>query len=103
MPDGRRSPDEILAALRFNDGTYQREMVDAAIAWQDVMIPRLIDILNQVSDHPDDFTEDEDRLDHIYALMLLGHLRATGAHEVIINELYPEGIWRSSRPPAQRG
>ena len=77
------SIDEIVSAFEFNDGVYQREMVDAATARQDEIIPRLIEILQQVLADPEPYIENEDRMDHIYALMLLGHLRAEAAHGVI--------------------
>ena len=83
MTDESPSIDEILAAFEFNDGVYQREMVDAAIERREAIIPRLIEILEQVRADPEPYIEDEDHMDHIYALMLLGHFRSVAAHGVI--------------------
>ncbi len=83
MTQASLSIDEILVAFKFNDGVYQREMVDAAIERRDDIIPRLIEILQQVLADPDAYVENEDLMDHIYALMLLGHFRAEAAHGVI--------------------
>ena len=85
MTQERFSIEEILAAFKFNDGVYQREMVDAAIERQDEIVPRLIEILQRVLDDPDAYVENEDLMDHIYALMLLGHFRAAAAHGVIVD------------------
>lgn len=83
MTQASLSIDEIVAAFEFNDGVYQREMVDAAIERMDEIRPRLIEILQQVLADPEPYIENEDRMDHIYALMLLGHFRAEAAHGVI--------------------
>lgn len=77
--------DEILAAFRIMDGTYHKEMVDAAIQRRDEIIPRLIAVLREAVADPEGFLEAEDRFDHIYGVMLLGHLRAAEAHQVIID------------------
>ncbi len=77
--------DEILAAFEFNDGIYPQEMVDAAIERQAQITPLLIDILKQVIADPTPYAENEDRFSHVYALMLLGHLKATQAHQTIID------------------
>lgn len=79
------SIDEILNAFKFNDGVYQRKMVDAAIERRDAIIPRLIETLQQVLADPDVYVENEDLMDHIYALMLLGHFRAGEAHDLIVD------------------
>jgi len=83
MTHASLSIDEIVAAFKFNDGVYQREMVDAATARQYEIIPRLIEILQKVLADPEPYIKNEDRMDHIYALMLLGHLKAQAAHGVI--------------------
>lgn len=77
--------DETLCSFRIMDGTYKREMVDAAIERRDEIIPRLIDILKEATADPEAFLEAEDRFDHVYAVMLLGHLRAVEAHQTIID------------------
>lgn len=86
MPEHENvSIDDILTAFREFDGVYQKEMVDAAIARRDEIIPRLIVILKQVTADPDEYIKDEDLYDHIYALMLLGHFKAAEAHDAIID------------------
>lgn len=77
--------EEILATFRIMDGTYHQEMVDAAIQRRDEIIPGLIAIVREVTADPQRFLETEDRFDHIYAVMLLGHLRAVAAHAAIID------------------
>lgn len=76
--------DDILAAFKNFDGSYQRDRVAAAIERREEIIPRLIEILWELIVDPDQFLADEDRYDHIYAVMLLGHLKAVAAHHAVI-------------------
>lgn len=84
--------DDILTAFRVFDGTYQREMVEAALQRREEIVPRLIAILEEIIADPEGFLEQEDRFDHIYALMLLGHFKAASAHAAIVQvfSLKPE-------------
>ena len=79
------SIEDIITALRINKGVYEREMVDAAIERKEEIIPRLIEVLQGVLADPEPYLEDEDLFDHIYAVMLLGHLKATEAHRTIVD------------------
>jgi hypothetical protein len=79
------SIDEIMASLKIYSGVYEQEMVDAAISREDEIIPRLIEVLRGVLADPEPYLEDEDLFDHIYAVMLLGHLKATEAHRTIVD------------------
>ena len=76
---------EILEAFKISDGIYKREQVDAAIELKEEITPSLIEILENVLADPDKYIENDDRYDHIYALMLLGHFRESKAHKVIID------------------
>lgn len=78
------SINEIIASLEVFDGKYKREEVDAAIAYKSEIVPRLLAILENVFANPEKFTEDESYSGHTYALMLLGHLRESKAHQIII-------------------
>lgn len=76
---------EILTEFRFFDGNYKKEQVDAAIEQKDEIIPHLIKILENVLANPETYTQNEHLYDHIYAFMLLGHFKATAAHNVIVD------------------
>ncbi len=76
---------EILEAFKTFDGIYKREQVDAAIELKEEITPFLIEILENVLTDPDKYIENDDRYDHIYSLMLLGHFRESKAHNVIID------------------
>ena len=76
---------EILEAFKLFDGNYKREQVDAAIELKEEITPFLIEILDNVLADPDAYLENEDRYDHIYSLMLLGHFRESKAHDVIVD------------------
>lgn len=78
---------EILDAFQFNDGTYKREHVDAAAKLKGEITPHLIGILDTVLSDPEPYIEDEDRLDHVYAVILLGHFEESRAHDVIVDIL----------------
>ena len=77
--------EEIMAALRINKGFYEREIVDAAIERRDEIIPRLIEVLRNLLDDPTPYIENEEWFDHLYAVMLRGHLRVVEAHQIVID------------------
>lgn len=77
--------DEILNTFHKFSGVYEKEMVEAAIDHRTEIVPRLIDILQNILADPSPYLDDHDRFDHIYAFMLLGHLKATEAHRTIID------------------
>jgi hypothetical protein len=77
--------NEILEAFKIFDGIYKREQVDAAIKLKEEITPFLIEILEKVLADPDTYLENEDRYDHIYSIMLLGHFKESKAHNVIID------------------
>jgi hypothetical protein len=76
---------EILEAFKIFDGNYKREQVDAAIELKKEITPHLIEILESVLTDHDTYIENDDRYDHIYSLMLLGHFRESKAHNVVID------------------
>lgn len=77
--------DRILDGLLTCDGVYKKDLVDAAIELRAEITPHLIRILERVIDKPDEYIEDDNLFDHIYALMLLGHFRSAEAHRIIID------------------
>lgn len=76
---------EILIGLRDFDGTYKRELVDAAIELKDEITPYLIEVLENLLSDPNKYIENRDLFDHTYAVMLLGHFREPEAHKVIVD------------------
>jgi hypothetical protein len=78
--------DEILDGFRRFQGRYERECVEEAIARKEEITPHPIRILEEVAAEPSPFVEGEAlRMDHIYALMLLGHFRESRAHRTIVD------------------
>lgn len=77
--------NEILAALEFNDGIYQREAVDATIALKEEITPHLIDILERVLADPAKYLDEPRYFAHIYAVMLLAHFKEQRAHRLIVD------------------
>ena len=78
---------EILVAFRINDGIYKREHVSAAVQLRDEITPYLVSILEKLISEPIPRIRDENRFDHIYAAILLGHFEAHQAHETIVDVL----------------
>ena len=76
---------ELLEAFRILDGIYKKEQVDAAIEMKEEITPHLIEILENVLADPDAYIENDERYDHIYSLMLLGHFKESKAHNLIID------------------
>ena len=76
---------EILEAFRNFDGKYKREEVDDAVELKEEITPYLIEILEGVRADPTEYIENEEYIDHLYALMLLGYFREAKAHQVIID------------------
>jgi hypothetical protein len=76
---------EILDAFKVYDGIYKREYVDAAIGLKDEITPYLIMVIETVLSNPNEYIENEDLYDHIYAVMLLGHFKKQSAHKLIID------------------
>jgi len=77
--------EEILAGLQTFDNVYKQDMVNAAIEKQVEITPHLIKILQNVTSNPDEYLENNNLFDHIYAFMLLGHFGETTAHRTIID------------------
>ncbi|VEN74647.1 conserved hypothetical protein [Candidatus Desulfarcum epimagneticum] len=84
---------EILESFRIYDGAYKRDEINAAIKLKDEIIPRLIEILENVLAEPGKYVEDENLYDHIYAVMLLGHLKASKAHKTIVDMFSRPDDW----------
>lgn len=76
---------EILAAFRIYDGIYKRKEISAAIKLKDEITPSLIMILDDLLSNPNEYVENGDLYDHIYAVMLLGHFKKPSAHKLIID------------------
>jgi len=76
---------ELLEAFKIFDGIYKRKQVDAAIEMKEEITPFLIEILETVLANPDEYIDNDERYDHIYSLMLLGHFKESKAHNVIID------------------
>jgi hypothetical protein len=76
---------QLLEAFKIFDGIYKKEQVDAAIELKEEITPFLIEILETVLANPDEYINNDERYDHIYSLMLLGHFKESEAHNVVID------------------
>ncbi len=73
---------EILIGLRDFDGTYKRELVDAAIELKDEITPYLIEVLENLLSDPNKYIENPDLFDHTYAVMHQSEKTADDAGEI---------------------
>ncbi|MCZ7558432.1 MAG: DUF1186 family protein [Bacteroidia bacterium] len=83
-----RSPDliaDLLSAFKNFDSSYRRHEVDAAVERQEEITPYLLAILEDVVRAPERYSDDPDRFDHIYALMILAYFRESRAHQLLVN------------------
>ena len=67
------------------DKTYKRDSLNIILKNRDRAIPLLIEILEDVLMNPFKYINDENSFGQEYSLYLLGHFKATEAHELIIN------------------
>jgi uncharacterized protein YchJ len=77
--------EEVLVALEFNDGVYQREAVDTAIVLKEEITPHLIDILEKLLADPAKYVDEPRYFAHIYAVTLLAHFKVHQAHPLIVD------------------
>lgn len=75
---------EIMTALDFFDGVYEREAIDKAVALREEITPFLIGHLKMLLEDYGKY-EADGHYAHIYAFMLLGHFREQAAHDVIMD------------------
>ena len=80
----QRSVQQVVDALDWHDGTYRRAEVDEVLRRPDEFIPELLTIVADVLADPEGFLAEDDYIGHVYAVMLLGHLRVSEAHAPII-------------------
>ncbi|MGD8975400.1 MAG: DUF1186 domain-containing protein [Desulfobacterales bacterium] len=76
---------EVLVGLKYFQGVYERDMVNAAIELRDEITPHLIAILENLLSNPSKYIENPDLFDHNYAVMLLGHFGEARAHKTLID------------------
>lgn len=73
--------DEIMETFSVYTGDYPRAAIDAAIQQREAIIPRLIQVLEEIVAGRSTPAHEQAA---IYAVMLLGHFRATEAHDLIV-------------------
>ncbi len=65
----------ILEAFETFDGQYKRYEVEEAVKQQAAITPHLLQILEKILEAPGDYAEEQDRFAHLYAIVLLWHLK----------------------------
>jgi hypothetical protein len=76
---------EIIHALEYYDGKYERNAVTEALNRRDEITPHLISILKKVTSDPYPYLENENYVGPSYAIMLLGYFSEPKAHQPIID------------------
>jgi hypothetical protein len=75
---------EILQCLERNDGHFQRQAVQEAIARREEIVPALLRILEQVADDPQRFASQPDYMALTYAMFLLALFRERRAYPLLV-------------------
>lgn len=75
---------EILESFKLLDGVYKREQIDAAIGLRDEITPHLLSILENALAFPEKYFGNLRLYHHMYAIMLLGHLKEVKAHKTVV-------------------
>ena len=74
---------EILKALQFNDGQFPRKALEEAVANQEAITPRLLEILEHAEQNIREIAEQPRYMAHIYAMFLLAQFRENRAYSLI--------------------
>ncbi|OGR04160.1 MAG: hypothetical protein A2511_07190 [Deltaproteobacteria bacterium RIFOXYD12_FULL_50_9] len=75
--------EELIEEFDWFDGVYKRDEMEEALALQEVITPRLIDILETIADNPEQYARKE-HYANTYAVALLAHFQEPAAHLPII-------------------
>lgn len=75
--------DEILAALWRYDGNFAREALEQAVVHRDEIIPRLLDVLRDVAENPEQYADPECMI-LVHAMYLLGQFREPRAFPLLV-------------------
>lgn len=78
------SVSDIISELTWYDGIYKKAAVDAAIEQKEEVVPELINRLIKVLDDPFRHLKKKAYFLHVYASVILGHLKVTDAHEILV-------------------
>jgi len=65
----------LLEKISYNDGEFPRRELEEIISRKEEAIPELLNILQDVSDHPEKYSEQPNYFGHIYAFYLLAQFR----------------------------
>jgi Protein of unknown function (DUF1186)/SEC-C motif len=76
--------EEILSKLERNVGVFPTEAVQQAVARPYEITPFLLKALEDVAADPERYADDEDRMLHIYAILLLAQFREPRAYPLLV-------------------
>lgn len=77
---------QIIESIKYYNGTFPKDQLQQIIERKDEAIPFLVEIVEEVVNHPDDY--DEKRIDLIYALYLLSQFRVKELFPLLVKILY---------------
>src|ERR1017187_9085270 len=75
---------EILERLDRHRGSFPEDLVAEVIARREEVIPRFLEILDDVDRNPEPWLVDDGRMVHIYAMYLLALFRETRAYLLLV-------------------
>jgi hypothetical protein len=75
---------ELIALLDRHYGSFPEDAVAEVIARREEVVPRFLEILEDVDRNPEPWLADHDRMIHIYAMYLLALFRETRAYPLLV-------------------
>lgn len=74
---------ELLARLDRHRGSFPKDLLAEVIARREEVIPRFLEIVEDIDTNPEPWLADDGRMIHIYALYLLALFRETRAYPLV--------------------
>ena len=78
---------KLLEEIRYKRGKYPKKALDELIDRRDEAIPELLKIVEQAAISPELFMDTPERIDHIYAVLLLSQFQAAEAFNPFLHTL----------------
>jgi hypothetical protein len=78
----------VFDVINYPSGVYPRYEVEYIIRNAEICTPLLLSMLAEAVDDPDGINDDPEYMGHLFALMLVGHLRVAEAHGILARIAY---------------
>jgi len=76
--------NDLFARLDRHTGSFPRELIAEVIARREEMIPKFLEVLEDIDRHPEPWLADDSRMIHVCAMYLLALFRETRAYPLLV-------------------